>query len=336
MGGRTEPLALGIDLGATKSELGLVTSAGVVLATRRLPTASGAGPERVVANLAAAGRELLEEAPSEVLGVGVGMAGQVAGRTGVVRSAPNLAGWRDVPLAEALEDALGLPAAITNDVNATALAEHAVGAGRGVDDLLVVFVGTGVGGGVIAGGRLLDGAGGYGGELGHMTIVADGRRCSCPNRGCLEAYVGGWAIAERAREAVDEAPEAGKVLLGLAGGGAGRGAGGRDRITAATVDEAARTGDPLARKLVEETGRYLGAGLVSLVHVFNPRRVVLGGGVIEGMPDLASGAADELRRRAMPVFLEELEIVGAGLGSEAGVVGAGLLAHGRFGEEEGA
>ncbi|HSL84795.1 MAG TPA: ROK family protein, partial [Thermoanaerobaculia bacterium] len=119
MGGRTEPLALGIDLGATKSELGLVTSAGVVLATRRLPTASGAGPERVVANLAAAGRELLEEAPSEVLGVGVGMAGQVAGRTGVVRSAPNLAGWRDVPLAEALEDALGLPAAITNDVNAT-------------------------------------------------------------------------------------------------------------------------------------------------------------------------------------------------------------------------
>jgi glucokinase len=325
MGERGEALCLGVDLGATKSELGLVSRAGEILATRRLATDAEGGPERVVADLAAAGRELLEEAPSEVLGVGVGMAGQVAGRTGVVRSAPNLAGWRDVPLAEALGDALGLPAAITNDVNATALAEHAVGAGRGVDDLVVVFVGTGVGGGVIAGGRLIDGAGGYGGELGHMTLVADGRRCSCPNRGCLEAYVGGWAIAERAKEAVDGAPEAGRVLLDHAGG--------RDGITAVTVDEAARTGDPLARRLVEETGRYLGAGLVSLVHVFNPRRLVLGGGVIEGMPDVASAAADELRRRAMPVFLEELEIVGAGLGAEAGVVGAGLLAHRRFGEE---
>jgi len=324
MGERTGPLALGIDLGATKSELGLVSRAGEVLATRRLPTASQAGPDRVVADLAAAGRELLEEAPAQVLGVGVGMAGQVAGRSGVVRSAPNLAGWRDVPLAEALEDALGLPAAITNDVNVTALAEHAAGAGRGVDDLVVVFVGTGVGGGVIAGGRLVEGAAGYGGELGHVTIVADGRRCSCPNRGCLEAYVGGWAIAERAREAVDEAPEAGRVLVDKAGG--------LDRITAATVAEAARSEDPLARRLIEETGRYLGAGLVSLVHVFNPRRVILGGGVIEGMPDLASAAADELRRRAMPVFLEELEIVGAGLGAEAGVIGAGLLAHGRFGE----
>jgi glucokinase len=162
-----------------------------------------------------------------------------------------------------------------------------------------------------------------------MTLVADGRRCSCPNRGCLEAYVGGWAIAERAKEAVDGAPEAGKALLGLAGGRAG----GRDRITAATVGRATEAGDPLARRLVEETGRYLGAGLVSLVHVFNPRRLVLGGGVIEGMPDVASAAADELRRRAMPVFLEELEILGAGLGAEAGVVGAGLLAHRRFGEE---
>lgn len=322
-------LALGVDLGATKSELALVSPAGQVLASRRRETDAEGGPERVVADLTAAARELLEEAPSPVVGVGVGVAGQVDGRSGVVRSTPNLAGWRDFPLAGALEEALDLPAAITNDVNVTALAEHAVGAGQGVDDLLVVFVGTGVGGGVITGGHLLEGAAGYGGEIGHITLVADGRPCHCPNRGCLEAYVGGWAIAERAREAVDEAPEAGKALLGLAGGRAG----GRDRITAATVGRAAEAGDPLARRLVEETGRYLGAGLVSLVHVFNPGRLILGGGVVEGMPDLAAAADDELRRRAMPVFLEELEIVPAGLGAEAGVVGAGLLAHRRFGGE---
>lgn len=320
-----ESLCLGVDLGATKLELGLVSPAGEVLASRRRETDAEGGPEGVVADLVASTWELLEEAPSPVAGIGVGVAGQVDGRHGVVRSSPNLAGWRDFPLAEALEEALNLPAAITNDVNVTAVAEHGVGAGRGVDDLVVVFVGTGVGGGVIAGGRLLEGAGGYAGELGHVTIVAGGRPCRCPNRGCLEAYAGGWAIAERAREAVDEAPEAGKVLLEAAGG--------RDRISAAVVDRAAEAGDPLARRLVEETGRYLGAGLVSLVHVFNPRRLILGGGVVEGMPDLAAAAAAELRRRAMPVFLEELEIVPAGLGSEAGVVGAGLLAHQRFGVE---
>lgn len=320
-----ESLCLGVDLGATKIELGLVTPAGEVRATRRRETDAEGGPEGVVADLVASTRELLEGAP--ITGIGVGVAGQVDRRAGVVRSAPNLVGWGDFPLAEALEEALGARVAITNDVNATALAEHAVGAGRGVDDLLVVFVGTGVGGGVLSGGRLLEGGTGFGGELGHITLVAGGRPCRCPNRGCLEAYAGGWAIAERAREAVDEAAEAGKVLLDRTGG--------RESITAATVDRAAEAGDPLARRLVEETGRYLGAGLVSLVHVFNPRRLILGGGVVEGMPDLAAAAAAELRRRAMPVFLEELEIVPAGLGSEAGVVGAGLLAHQRFGGEGG-
>lgn len=324
-------LILGVDLGGSKAELALVDARGEITASRRLETAAEGGPERVVEDLVAAARELIDRASAEVEAVGVGVAGQVDSRRGVVRSAPNLAGWEDFPLAESLTGALDRHAFVINDVSATTVAEHAVGAGRGVDDLVVLFVGTGVGGGVISGGRLLEGAGGYGGELGHVTLVACGRPCHCRNRGCLEAYAGGWAIAERAREAVDESPEAGKVLLDLAGGGAG----GRDRITAATVDEAARTGDPLARRLVEETGTYLGAGLVSVVHVFNPRRLVLGGGVIQGMPDLVAAAAAELRERAIPVFLEDLEIVPAALGSEAGAVGAALVAHRRYGEKDG-
>lgn len=318
-------LALGIDLGGTKVELALVDLDGRLSASHRRMTDSEGGPERVIEDVVAAARDLLARTEGTVGGVGVGVAGQVDGRAGVVRTAPNLQGWRDVPLAGSLERALGLPVAITNDVNATTLAEHAFGAGRGVDDLVVLFVGTGVGGGVVANGRLVEGAGGYAGELGHMTIVVDGRPCSCRNRGCFEAYCGGWAIAERAREAVDAAPEAGQALLGLAGG--------RNGITAATVDRAATQGDPLARRLVEETAHYLGAGLVGIVHAFNPRRVVLGGGVLAGMPDLIAAAAAEVRERAMEVFLEGLEIVPAGLGVEAGVVGAGLLARQRFGKE---
>lgn len=322
----SQSLWLGLDVGGTELKLALVDPEGRAAASGRRETDAEGGPERVMEDLTAAARELLDDAPSGVSGVGAGVAGQVDGRRGVVRSSPNLAGWQDFPLAEALEAALDLPAVITNDVNATAVAEHAAGAGRSVDDLAVVFVGTGVGGGVIAGGRLLEGAGGYAGELGHLTIVVGGRECTCGNRGCLEAYAGGWAIAERAREAVDEAPEAGEILLELAGGGAG----GRDRITAATVNRAAEAGDPLARRLVEETGRYLGAGLVGVVHAFNPRRIVLGGGVIQGMPDLVAAAAAHVRERAMAVFLEELEIVPTALGTEAGAVGAALLARQRL------
>lgn len=314
-----DQLTLGIDLGGSKVGLALVDPEHRVVASRRLVTDSEGGPERVVEDLVAAARELVDRGGAPVVRVGIGVAGQVDSHSGTVRSTPNLSGWRDYPLARGIEDALDLPVAVTNDVNATTLAEHAVGAGRGVDDLLVLFVGTGVGGGIVAGGRLVDGAGGYAGEIGHMTVVVDGRPCSCRNRGCLEAYVGGWAIAERARDAVDEAPEAGEILLDAAGG--------RNQITAATVDRAADAGDPLARRLVEETGHYLGAGLVGAVHAFNPSRVVLGGGVIEGMPDLMTAAAAHVRERAMEVFLEGLEIVPTALGADSGAVGAALYAR---------
>ncbi|MFP3939140.1 MAG: ROK family protein [Thermoanaerobaculia bacterium] len=325
-----DQLTLGIDLGGTKVGIALVDLDDRVVASHRRVTDSEGGPERVVQDIVAATREILDRAGAPAGRLGVGVAGQVDSRHGVVRSTPNLIGWRDFPLARSLEDALDLPVAVTNDVNATTLAEHAVGAGRGADDLLVVFVGTGVGGGIVAGGRLVDGAGGYAGEIGHMTIVVDGRPCSCRNRGCLEAYVGGWAIAERAREAVDEAPEAGEVLLDAAGG--------RNRITAATVDRVADSGDPLARRLVEETGHFLGAGLVGAVHALNPARVVLGGGVIEGMPDLVAAAAAHVRERAMEVFLEDLEIVPTTLGADAGVIGAAVYARraGRVGAGKGA
>jgi glucokinase len=314
---------LGIDLGGTKIEVSLIQvgptgryghseeGGGHRLASRRVPTEANGGPEAVVDRIAAAAREVLEEAagPSypadparaarHVYGAGVCVAGQVDGPRGVVRSAPNLPGWEDFPLGPSLSARLGLPVAVTNDVNAAALGEQVAGAGRGFDDVVVIFVGTGVGGGVVSRGRLVEGAGGYASELGHLTLVAHGRRCTCGNLGCLEAYCGGWAIGERAREAGLETPLDPDV--------------------------------PAARALIQETGRYLGAGLVGIIHAFNPRRVILGGGVIEGLPDLVDLATAEVREHAIPVFQEGLEIVPPALGRDAGTLGAAHLARMRFG-----
>jgi len=323
--GSAGSLCLGIDLGGTKIALALVDDEGGVHAERRVETAAAAGAGAVIAAMVEACQALLAGARVPVLGIGVGVAGQVDAVGGVVRSTPNLAGWHDVPLAARLADALGLATVLTNDVHAVTLAEQAHGAGRGSDHMAVVFVGTGVGGGVVSGGRLIDGAHGYGGELGHMTLVAGGRPCTCGARGCLEAYVGGWAIALRAQEAAARDPEAGRALV--------REAGTAEQITAATVDRTAEAGDPLAVELAAETGRLLGHGLVSVVHAFNPRRLVLGGGVIEGMPALVSMAADVVRNQAMAVFLEDLEIVPAELGREAGVVGAACLVRNRARQE---
>jgi glucokinase len=312
--------ALGVDLGGTKVEVALIGAAGdgeyTRLAFRRLPTEADDGPEAVVERIAAAAREVLAEAagpayPADpapgppgravrhVYGAGVGVAGQVDGPRGVVRSAPNLPGWEEFPLGPSLSARLGLPVALTNDVNAAALGEQVAGAGRGFDDVVVILVGTGVGGGVVSRGRLVEGAGGYASELGHLTLVAHGRPCTCGNLGCLEAYCGGWAIAERAREVGLETPLDPDV--------------------------------PAARALIEETGRYLGAGLVGIIHAFNPRRVILGGGVIEGLPELVEIATAEIREHTIPVFQEGLEIVPPALGRDAGTLGAAHLARMRFG-----
>jgi glucokinase len=260
---------------------------------------------------------------SEIRTVGVGVAGQVDAAAGVVRSAPNLK-WTDFPLGEWLEQALGVPVVVENDVRAITWGVWRHGAGRGIDDLIVMFVGTGIGGGIVSGGRLVTGDRGMAGELGHMTVVSGGRRCTCGHNGCVEAYVGGWAIAERAREAIQADPEAGRGLVERVGQG---------DVTARTVSEAAAAGDPLAIDLLAETGRYLGDAMVGLVHVFNPRRIVLGGGVIDGNPSLVTAVESAVRTGAISVYSEWLQVHRSELGAEAGVIGSASLALERLKED---
>jgi glucokinase len=312
-----EPLTLGVDLGGTKMKVALVDCSGRLLSVHKSLTHPTKEPKRVIADILTGVKGCLSKANLEAKALGIGIAAQVD-LNGVVHGSPNL-GWRNIPLKKKMKEKLGMPVIVTNDVRAATWGEWRYGSGRGVDDLAVLFVGTGIGGGVISGGKLLGGCTNTGGELGHTTIVYDGRKCHCPNRGCLEAYAGGWAIAERAQEAVNNEPEEGQQLASLAGS--------VEKITAATVSEAYRQGDPLARRLVEETGRYLAAGVVSIVNAFNPCRLVLGGGVIEGIPELVQMVEDIVRRRALEAAVEKLEIVKAALGGDAGAIGAAALAQ---------
>jgi glucokinase len=308
---------VGVDLGGTKIALGVVDRAGKVLDSDRIPTRAGRPAAEVIDDIVTAVRDRWNGKLSRASPLGIGVAGQI-GPDGSVIFGPNL-DWHDVPLGTRLHDALGRPISVLNDVQAATYGEWKHGAGRGTDDLVCVFVGTGVGGGIVAGGRLRQGPTGTAGEVGHLTVVHNGRKCRCPNSGCLEAYAGGWAIAQRAQEAVAADPARGESLRKLADGvGA---------ITSETVEEGYLAGDPLARELVQETTGYLAAGLVSIVNALDPSAIVLGGGVLAGYPSLVGELGREVRRRALPAAVQGLRIVAAALGAESGVVGAAAFAR---------
>ncbi len=317
--GSRNDLALGIDLGATKVVSALVAPNGSIVRHSGRIVHANDGPDGVIRTLLRSAGVCLEGTPSfQSLTVGIAVAAQVDPRTGTVIHAPNL-GWRDVPLARRVSEELGgVPVVVLNDARAATLAEWRFGAGRGSSDLFCMFLGTGVGGSAVIGGRLLDGGSHALGEIGHITVVVGGRKCHCPNWGCLEAYVGGWAIAERAQEAVRADPESGAALVARAGSARG--------ITAQTVFQQHRAGDVLAGRLVRETERFLADGAVSVVNAFNPSLLVLGGGLVTGMPEFVPVVEAAIRARCQPPAATARVLV-ASLGENAPLVGAAEAAR---------
>jgi glucokinase len=312
---------VGADVGGSKVSAAVVDAAGRVLSHGGKALHQNEGPDEVIDQLAAVVRRSFNGgAPPAAIGVGV--AGQVDAASGVVRHAPNLR-WREVPLGARLAREFGCPIVVVNDVRAATVGEWRRGAGQGARNLLCIFVGTGVGGSVVADGHLLEGAANALGEVGHSVLVAGGRACHCPSRGCLEAYVGGWAIAERAQEKARADPAAGAELR--------RRAGSLTAIEARTVGEAARAGDPLAREILRETGDYLALGVAGLVNAFNPDRLLLGGGVIEGTPEMIETVASRIRSSCQPPAAEAVSVARVALGADAILIGAAELARDRLG-----
>ena len=308
---------IGVDLGGTKVVAAILDMEGNILSSHKYPTNSEKGSDSAIEDLVSCINEPLRKDEYKPKAMGIGVAGQID-LNGTVRSAPNL-NWHDVPLKTRLEEKLGLPVIVTNDVRAATLGEWKYGSGKGVNDLVVLFVGTGIGGGVINHGQLLTGCTNTAGELGHITILVEGRKCHCTKKGCMEAYGGGWAIAERAQEAVYNDSSAGKTLLEIAGH--------TEKITAATVSKAYHNGDKLALNLVKETSRYIAAGVSSIVNAFNPCLIVLGGGVIEGIPELIQMIEEQTKKEALKPAIENLRFTKASLGEKAAVVGAAALAQ---------
>lgn len=310
-------LTIGVDVGGTKVAAGVVDETGAILARTRhdTPSSTPSDVEDVIASCVA---ELRQE--HEVAAVGIGAAGFIDAERSRVLFAPNLS-WRDEPLRDAVASRTGLPVVVENDANAAAWAEHRFGAGQGEAELVAVTVGTGIGGGIVLGGRLHRGRFGIGAEFGHMQVVPGGRRCGCGLSGCWEQYCSGRALLREAREIADVRRGYGDRLRELGGGRP-------EGIEAREVTAAAQEGDPAALECFEEIGSWLGQGLADLAAVLDPGVFVIGGGVAD--------AGELLLAPARRVFIERLTGAGsrpqaevrlAALGNDAGMVGAADLAR---------
>ena len=317
-------LTIGVDVGGTKVAAGLVDEHGTVLArTRKLtPSASPTDVEDIIAACVQELRASPAAHGREVEAVGVGAAGFISADRSTVLVAPNLS-WRDEPLRVAVATRTGLPVVVENDANAAAWAEYRFGAGQGESHLVVVTVGTGIGGGVVLDGQLYRGRYGIGAEFGHMRVSESGRRCGCGQHGCWEQYVSGRALLHEAREIADVQRGYGKRLLELGGGRP-------EGIEAVEVTQAAREGDPAALDCFEEVGSWLGQGLADLAAVLDPGLFVVGGGVADAGELLLTPARRTYAARLTGTHARpHAEIRLAALGNEAGVVGAADLARHR-------
>jgi glucokinase len=307
---------IGVDMGGTKLLAGAVdASLGVHhRAQRRL---TGLDQSALLDTAVEAVQEARESAGADVAAVGFGIPCTFDRRTGVAISSVHL-DLHDIAFADVMAERLGLPVFVDNDANVAIMAEHRAGAARGAGEAVMLTIGTGIGGGLIVRGQVYRGAIGAGAELGHVVIDYDGPRCNghCPNRGCLEALASGTALEREAARIARERPDSG---LGRAV------ADGREPV-GPLVTELAHDGDQAAIDTISAIGRHLGVGIANYVNIFNPEVVVIGGGVIGAGELLLGPARAEVAERALPPGREEVKIVAARFGVEAGMIGAAALA----------
>lgn len=303
---------IAVDLGGTNIRAAVVTRTGQIRHLLSQPTLADDGPDAVIDRIADAIAAVVsaEDVAPEVA-VGVVAPGPLDPVSGVVFFGPNLPGWHDVPLKEILTRRTGRRVLVGNDANCAALGEAHFGAAQGIRNLIYIALGTGVGGGVIAEGRLIEGARGLGGELGHVPVAIDGPRCTCGGIGCIEAFAGGWAIAREGELVAhsDRSTEIARLAEGKP-------------VTARMVAQAARHGDAAARAVYERAGQALGVGLGGLVNVFNPEMIVIGGGLAEAGDLILDPMRAELPRRAMRQIYPGLRIERSSLGTNTGLYGA--------------
>jgi glucokinase len=312
---RRPPYFLGIDLGGTNIKSGVVDDQGRALSFEHIDTEAERGPEVGLDRLAEVGDRAVAASGvtwHEIVAVGLGSPGTMDIQAGLLLDPPNLPGWLNWPIRQKLAERLKKPTVLQNDANAAAYGEYWVGAGRGARSLVLFTLGTGIGGGIIDHGRIVEGRHSHGGECGHIVIQMDNARlCSCGKYGHLEAYASATSLVKRAHEALEheESPALRKALV-------------ENRLTSRAISEAADAGDTLARRLMRETARYLAVGAVSLMQTIDPDIVLYSGGMIAAGPAFLDAIRSDIRALALPVPAAKVRVAYAELGSEAGVIGA--------------
>ena len=363
------PLVVGVDLGGTQIRTAVLR--GPTLLSRvSLMTGKTPSPDRIIPRTYTAIQEALGKAGTtieQIAGIGISAPGPLDSKTGVIFTPPNLPGWDHVPLRDIFTEHFHIPIFVENDANAAGLGEHMFGAGRGINSIVYITISTGIGGGVIIDGKILEGVSGTAGEVGHMTIDWHGERCNCGNIGCLEYIASGTSIARKANEAIHagegielltfartmlqhsstvanpsalptQGHDPATVELRFPPMGSGDTSPGSEasseqpeeehlHVNARTVALAAEAGIPLARAIIENAAEAIGVGMVNIIHCFNPEMIILGGGVTQMGPMLMDPALRVVQERAMKVPREAVRIVQAQLGHNAGLVGAGALIY---------
>ena len=314
-------LAIGVDIGGTKVAAGVVDTSGQVLRRARADTPErSVRPQVVEDTIVGVVTELIESCAEPIVAIGIGAAGFVAADRATIVFSPHLS-WRNEPLRDALASRVELPIFVDNDANASIWAEYRFGAGRGESHLVMVNLGTGIGGGIVLDGQVLRGKFGIAGEFGHMQVVPDGIRCECGNRGCWEQYASGNALVREARALMAASspmvtPQFREIV------------GSADDLTGPLITEAGRAGDRLACELLADIGRWLGVGMADLAAALDPGTFVIGGGVSAAGDLLLAPARQAFRTHLTGRgYRPEARIVAAELGNEAGVVGAADLAR---------
>jgi glucokinase len=311
---------LAIDLGGTKIISALVSPDGQLIAKERCLTLADEGQQSVINRLLLAIDHLLQLKSvdsSQLDSISIAAAGGIDIKKGLVTSSPHLPDWHNVALRDIVRDKYGVSTFLLNDASAAALGEHRFGAGKGVNNLILLAIGTGIGGGIIIDGKLYQGPSGSAGEIGHMTIDISGQKDTCGNIGCLETLVSGPAMAGEAKRRIAQGEKSSLVEMV---------AGKIEDITAEEIEIAARRGDSLALDIINEVASYLGVGLVNVVNIFNPEMIIIGGGVGKLGDLLLDPARRIVKERAFQISAQAVRIVTAQLGDEAGLLGAAVFA----------
>ncbi len=319
---------IGVDLGGTNVKTAIVSEDKKIIAKSSRPTPDADGPVVVMDFMAQCVSDLMRANHldrSSVLAAGFGAPGPMNWKTGIVYDPPNLKGWKNVPLADEMQQRLQVPCYVDNDANVACYGEYWLGAGQGAESIVVFTLGTGVGGGIVVFGKLLRGIDGTAAELGHITVQRDGRLCGCKARGCLEAYASVTGMIRTAREGWETVKTSLKKTCG----------GDPEKLTGELIYEAAAGGDTFARHVFQETAIWLGLGAASMVNILNPERIILCGGMINAGDMLFDTVRETVKANAFEVPVARCEILPAGLGSDSGVIGCAGCALTRYQEEHG-